>query len=320
MDESRQGSVADITANPKMALDTLWDKGSEIIRASMIDPPSFVEPPHIYHYTTEMGLWGILKSGKLWLTDIFSLNDPSELEHGLNLANEKLDKKAEEDPAKYREIVKGFRTLHIREDHNLPRFFVCSFSKSGDDLGQWRGYAADGRGYAIGFKTTCLKARFGKRKSETSDGGEFLVEYQDDKLADIYGRLIDLVLAEVSTIGQNDPDYCSDLRKLYFRLVLNASVYFKHEAYCNEQEYRFLNIEMAPQSHSILKRVRNFELIDYKQFDWRSAGTDVLKKIAIGPAADFEKSKRFAEDCLRESSIDIASVEISQSKIPYKPA
>jgi hypothetical protein len=38
-------------------------------------------PPIIYHYTNDAGLRGILESGKLWLTDIFNLNDPSELSH-----------------------------------------------------------------------------------------------------------------------------------------------------------------------------------------------------------------------------------------------
>jgi hypothetical protein len=67
-------------------------------------------------------------------------------------------------------------------------------------------------------------------------------------------------------------------------------------------------------------RPRAQRLIKYRELDWRAAGLGVLKKIIIGPAADFEKSKRFAEDCLSDSGIDIAIVEISQSQIPYKPA
>ncbi len=30
-------------------------------------------------------------------------------------------------------------------------FFVASFSRAADDLGQWRGYGDDGRGFAVGF-------------------------------------------------------------------------------------------------------------------------------------------------------------------------
>src|SRR4051812_20793890 len=51
-------------------------------------------PPTIYHYTNDVGLRGILESGKLWLTDIFSLNDPSELSHGFSHAISILNDKA----------------------------------------------------------------------------------------------------------------------------------------------------------------------------------------------------------------------------------
>lgn len=44
--------------------------------------------PIVYHYTDDVGLSGVLASGQLWLTDIFSLNDPSELRHSLSHAIE----------------------------------------------------------------------------------------------------------------------------------------------------------------------------------------------------------------------------------------
>jgi len=326
MDESSQRRVAAISDDLRKALDALYDKGANVIGEGVKDSPTFSEPQHIYHYTTHAGFWDILKSGKLWLTDIFSLNDPSELEHGLNLANDMLDKKAKETPAKYSEIAKNFSKLCLEEDDDLPHFFVCSFSKNGDDLGQWRGYAEDGRGYALGFGPNPLKKRFNDGQSTTPDGVGFLVEYDDAKLIDIYSKLIDCVLAEKSEISRNYPlecaqtGYSSSLRSVYFRLVLHASVYFKHKAYCNEREYRFLNIQKKTDPNPILKRTRNYELIKYIEFDWKSSGTDILKKIVIGPAADLEKSRKFAEDCLREAGIDIDDDAITQSPIPYKPA
>jgi len=39
----------------------------------------------VYHYTDCTGLLGILESGKIRLTDIFGLNDPSELQHGVRI-------------------------------------------------------------------------------------------------------------------------------------------------------------------------------------------------------------------------------------------
>ena len=40
-------------------------------------------PPMLYHYTNEMGFKGIMESGTLRFSDIFDMNDPSELRHGL---------------------------------------------------------------------------------------------------------------------------------------------------------------------------------------------------------------------------------------------
>jgi hypothetical protein len=45
---------------------------------------------------------------------------------------------------------------------NIANFFVCSFSKDGNDLSQWRSYADDGRGYVLGFDTQALEQAFGK--------------------------------------------------------------------------------------------------------------------------------------------------------------
>src|SRR4051794_16383597 len=43
-------------------------------------------PDLIYHYTGAPGLEGILRSGTLWLTDVFRLNDLDEIRYGLDAA------------------------------------------------------------------------------------------------------------------------------------------------------------------------------------------------------------------------------------------
>ena len=55
-------------------------------------------PPIIYHYTNDVGLKGILETGQLWLTDIFALNDPSELSYGFSHALNILNSKAVNGP------------------------------------------------------------------------------------------------------------------------------------------------------------------------------------------------------------------------------
>src|SRR4051812_37374338 len=52
-------------------------------------------PPKIYHYTDSAGLLGILASGRFRLTDIYGLNDPTEVLHALKHAGAILTARAE---------------------------------------------------------------------------------------------------------------------------------------------------------------------------------------------------------------------------------
>ena len=55
----------------------------------------------------------------------------------------------------------GFKTFaDMFQQSNIEKtleFFIASFSRDRDDLGQWRAYADDGRGFAIGFSPRLFK-------------------------------------------------------------------------------------------------------------------------------------------------------------------
>jgi hypothetical protein len=85
--------------------------------------------PVIYHYTNDVGLHGILESSQLWLTDIFRLNDPSEVDHGFSRAIDVLKRKVASGPqdrGKFAEGLAGFAKRYGIE--KLGKFFICSFS------------------------------------------------------------------------------------------------------------------------------------------------------------------------------------------------
>lgn len=50
-------------------------------------------PKHLYHYTSQTGLLGILQTKKLWMTNILYLNDSSEFTHTLDLVKSELTKR-----------------------------------------------------------------------------------------------------------------------------------------------------------------------------------------------------------------------------------
>jgi Protein of unknown function (DUF2971) len=123
----------------------------------------------IYHYTNDAGLKGIIESGKLWFSDIFGLNDPSEFRHGLKVAIDVLKSRT----TGARPEIATFASQLERFDVDAGieaagHFFICCFSGDSDDLGQWRAYADDGRGYALGFNTAPLVKFFAGGKASQS--------------------------------------------------------------------------------------------------------------------------------------------------------
>lgn len=123
---------------PDMA-ETLASFGSsaeEIVRP-FYDVAENSEPPSmIYHYTDDAGLRGILESGIFRLTDVFDLNDPSELEHGFSHAVEALKAKAGTGASASRNFAEIFETFVSNGGvRTTAHNFVCSFSRCGDDLG-----------------------------------------------------------------------------------------------------------------------------------------------------------------------------------------
>ncbi len=63
-----------------------FDREAGILDAFLASLEACEPPTIIYHYTNDVGLRGILETGQFWLTDIFNLNDPSELGHGISRA------------------------------------------------------------------------------------------------------------------------------------------------------------------------------------------------------------------------------------------
>ncbi|MHB1856482.1 MAG: DUF2971 domain-containing protein, partial [Acidobacteriaceae bacterium] len=160
MERSIEGNDANIPVDAKRAPDNFED-GAKAISYEELKHLNESPVPILYHYTNDIGLRGILDSGKLWFTSVAFLNDPSELRHGVSLAMDLLDNETAQLCDAQRQFAQGFRSLMPEVVQRIKKLaFVCSFSQCGDDLGQWRAYADDGRGYALGFCTERLKKAF----------------------------------------------------------------------------------------------------------------------------------------------------------------
>lgn len=105
----------------------------------------------MYHYTDIAGLQGILESRTLWATDIRYLNDETEAKYSRDLLGSVAERLRPEFGGDWAASVVCNAVAAMATSGTFPDTFVASLCDDGDNLSQWRGYGAQGRGYAIGL-------------------------------------------------------------------------------------------------------------------------------------------------------------------------
>lgn len=110
----------------------------------ILDPQ---QHPILYHYCSTSTLLSIVQRKCLWLSDVNTMNDFGEMhwayDRFIEAANLVINKIGKDFVELVDEII-GTSQLRL-----LPA--LCAFSTDGDVLSQWRCYADDGSGVAIGF-------------------------------------------------------------------------------------------------------------------------------------------------------------------------
>lgn len=316
----------DLPPELRLQIDECSAKAEAVVTRFAAQLESTPAPEIIYHYTNDAGLRGILESGKLFFTDVFNLNDPTEIRHGIKPAIDILAEHARTGPQELKPFSELFSQLLTGGIEEVAHFFVCCFSSNSNDLGQWRAYADNGRGYAIGFKGSQLELGFAKPGGvPIPQHSTFPVTYDDKLLARMSGDIIANIVPLISKPkGMNLKEntlrqYISELAVALAVCVLRTAIFFKHEAYKNEQEYRFLQIHQPGPVDGLKFRSRPYSLIRYREYDWRTATADSLCKIIIGPASDRLLASQFATNCIRAFH-PAGNIQISQSDIPYRAA
>jgi hypothetical protein len=105
------------------------------------------------YYCSERVFLSFLETKKLWLTSLTQSNDSAE---GRWMRNYWLDLFLKERSEEIRLQRRGAALCMDTASHDRYALGVC-FSEERDLLSQWRGYAADGAGYAITFYREALE-------------------------------------------------------------------------------------------------------------------------------------------------------------------
>lgn len=284
----------------------------------------------VAHYTTMEGLHGLIQNafgtGKelilnFWASSIFALNDPNELMHGYDVIwkwlpeierNLKTPNKfrlsniwklsSSNNRPNYNEILKDSFYKH----EEVP--YLISFSHSVDSLPMFRWYSNDGQGVSIVFSFGELKENGINLNDVMYNTEEKTSAYTSyDMVNTIYRMYIDAITTN------NDSNNTFSIMLEYLTLLsLVVAPYIKKRDYENEKEIRFTKLNRL-EENVLFRLSRSGNIIPYII---QKISINAIKKIIIGPCADYLLVKRMIELELLSKGVDWIPIE--KSKTNYR--
>ena len=154
----------------------------------------------IYHYCNVESFSAIIQNKILWLSSVYNLNDYKEI----HWIKDKLSNKLKNSINKNNFLLyKAFEELYSKQ---LPNVYIGSFSKGSDLLSQWRAYANDGFGVAIGFNEEYFK------KHKFIHASEVLYnEKEQEKTIDKLLEPLDKLNTKIDINSQYFKDICTSI-------------------------------------------------------------------------------------------------------------
>ena len=186
---------------------------------------------------------------------------------------------------------------------------------------QWRDFGDRGRGYALEFDACTLSNFFesgqeiGSFTFEMLYGKQYLNKLAEKLKSDLFQAFLKL----------NPNDSTAQSGMLYLRTLIRKSnfytvylsLFFKKYKYQDENEYRLIQIFPAGKKPAdVAVRRASGGNVQFRRFDWRTHQSNSLRRIIIGPAAEYKESCQFVNDCLNRSGLE--GVEISRSNLLYR--
>jgi len=279
-------------------------------------------PPVVFHYTSPHGLLGMLQSNAIWATHAEFLNDRTELryvEDVIARSAKSLSGTARTDCSK--ELLRVLQLPRWRGFE--PRdIFVACFSTNPDSLSQWRAYANDGVGYAVGIATGVPF-----RVRNRPDTSVLLLKVVYDRVAQ--EEAVGAALARVIEIIESCDPYAEpgyvNFRGLVAvaQSVVPIGFALKNPGFAEEAEWRLVVIDEAPWSAGPHMRHRpsEFGITPYVELE---AGEQLpLRKLTLGPGLHGNPTRKGIVSALLRHGHGTPSpapggVELTDSETSYR--
>ena len=300
----------------------------------------------VYHYCSLDVFTKIISGKSIRLSDITKSNDSMEIlwitKYIEEIFDEEFQKETEktkyfkEDYPKdvFTELREHYSKEFFDEEQKLYSYFVCCFSEKGDLLSQWRGYADDGNGIAIGFDGDILK-QIGKPSANDPISTDIFnfnkIEYSEYSQKTQIRKIASDLITELKEVAKSKPsDIKQNSMKAYntcFLKLFNLSIFMKNPFFKEEQEWRICHwTEITPKNKTsgihindgvtlsdIGYHQRRDDMIPHIDLSFEKSSKSMIKEIIIGPKCKVREND--IKTFLISNGIDC---QISKSKGTYR--
>ena len=244
-------------------------------------------PKILYHYCSLTSLMAILETRVIRLSSVLHMNDSKELRWFLDLATEYVHKNHSAKSAE--------RWAKVFEDWRHSFVYCFCFSRLRDSLSQWRAYADDGHGVAIGFDSTFT---WSDRKPHYSLFGANDPPFQLQPVSyDVtqHKARIDGLLKKQDWWNEDRFKPGSLLFRAVTMPILQQAVISKNPAFKEEKEWRLIHSEDAEAIASsfygpVEVCAKGKMLVPFIPYMFRLADREkpAIAELVLGPKVSFE--------------------------------
>ncbi|AZV39457.1 DUF2971 domain-containing protein [Komagataeibacter xylinus] len=253
--------------------------GDVIVRKTS---PNTKTPTRLTHYTDLAGLKGIIENNELWLSHAAFLNDPQELEHGVDqtrqVLHNLLDDEVVEPPVTARQRLITDIQADI-EDFERPAAYIACFCQRSDILSQWRGYASR-QGVSITFNLSGLRSCFSGLDAELLQVAYGINEAKRHLKSAIAKSFPDIVDDIDYLLGTEKDD---EIRRKFKDLLATLVPRFKHFGFREEEEWRL--VVRNPPTDKIKFRPRGQLMLPYVELKSKKEKLPI-SAVRIGPGVN----------------------------------
>lgn len=272
----------------------------------------------LYHYTKSNGVNGIIHNNCFWATKSDFLNDPKEFNHIHNIITSICEETISN--LEWREMfLKDVIEEQALISGGKKDYFVLSFSQRRDSITMWSEFG-NRTGYNIGFQSGLIIERIEEYNQIDYHG---FVIYDPDEQKKIVKRIMNSYLAEemdmsfneILKLGSRDRKnsiYRKACQK-FQRMTAVYAMFFKNEAFQEEQEYRF--VFKKQKDTEVLFREKDGFMIPYIKIQLSGKALPV-QEIVVAPQNHIDLAQKGMEYMMLEEGYKV-KVVLSNIKLRY---